>query len=323
MNRPEFDRRSFCLGAAAMLSGLGADAPKVRDGIKLGIGASLGGARPFPDADPWNQDISRLPADPKSDELIKSIGLDKPLHADFGTVYGGRPIGIPYVVVPGNQPRVPVRFEYVDESDPGPYPIPLDAPIEGGPAVPDDSDRHVLIVDRDAWKLYELFAARRGPNDWRAGSGAIFDLKTNTTRPAGWTSADAAGLPIFPGLARYDEVVEAGAIRHALRFTCSKVRRAYVAPARHRVNSLTDPNLPPLGMRVRLRKNFDIGGFPPQARVVLEALKVYGMMLADVGSDWFISGAHDMRWDDEALGNLRRVKGRDFEVVKMGRVTME
>jgi len=244
----------------------------------------------------------------------------KPLHADFGTIYEGRPLGIPYMIVPGTQPRVPVRFSYADESDPGPYPIPPDAPIEGGAGAPEGTDRHVLVIDRDAWKLYEMHDAWREGPGWRAGSGAIFDLANNTSRPFGWTSADAAGLPIFPGLVRHDEAVEAGVIRHALRFTCSKVRRAYVAPARHWVNRLTNPNLPPLGMRVRLKKGFRTAGFPPTARVILDALKTYGMILADVGGDWFVTGTHDMRWDDDALGSLRRVKGGDLEVVKMGPV---
>ena len=321
MDRRRLDRRTFCLGSAAILSGLGSARSSPQQRVGLGVGASLNGVRPFLDADPWNQEISRLPVDPKSDVLIKSIGLDKSLHADFGTIYENRPIGMGYVVVPGDQPRVPIRFDSVPhESDPGPYPVPLDAPIEGGPNAPVGSDRHVIVIDRDAWKLYELYAAFREGNGWRAGSGAIFDLASNTNRPFEWTSADAAGLPVFPGLTRYDEVVQAGAIRHALRFTCNKVRRAYVAPARHWVNRLTDPKLPPLGMRVRLKRNFDTSGFPPQARVVLEALKVYGMILADVGSDWYISGAHDMRWDDDALGTFRKVKGRDFEVVRMGKI---
>jgi len=321
MNHLGLNRRSFCLSAAAILSGLGSGPLSFGDRVKLGVGASLGGVRPFPDADPWNLDISRVPVDPKSDVLIKNIGLEKSLHADFGTVYDNRPIGIPYVVVPGTQPRVTIRFDkYGNESDPGPYPIPLDAPVEGGPNAPVGADRHVLVIDRDAWKLYELHEAFREGDGWQAASGAIFDLANNTNRPFEWTSADAAGLPIFPGLVRYDEVVDLGAIRHALRFTCAKVRRAYVAPARHWVNRVTDPNFPPLGMRVRLKKDFKTVGFPPQVRVVLEALKVFGMILADVGSDWYISGTHDMRWDDDALGSFRKVKGRDLEVVKMGQI---
>ena len=280
---------------------------------------ALGDRRIFPADDPWNRDIFKLPTDPASAALVRSIGLDKGLHPDFGTVYGGTPIGIPYVVVPGDQPRVPVRFEYAEESDPGPYPIPDDAPIEGGPD--GKGDRHVLVVDRDNWKLYELFDAHREARGWRAGSGAIFDLKTNTTRPAGWTSADAAGLPILPGLARYEEAVSKLGIRHALRFTCKKTRHAYVAPARHFASPLTDPSLPPMGMRVRLKSTVAIDRYPPMARAVLAALKTYGMLLADNGSDWFVSGAPDPRWDDEDLGTLKRIKGRDLEVVAMGRPT--
>jgi hypothetical protein len=320
VNSHEIDRRIFCLGTASILTGLGASALDDRSEIKLGAGTSLKGARIFPETDSWNQDISRLPTDPKSAVMIKNIGLDKPLHADFGSVYEGRPIGIPYTVVDGNQPKVSVRFEYAGESDPGPYPIPPDVTIEGDPKAPNAGDCHILIIDRDSWKLYELFAARRGPEGWSAGSGAIFDLKSNTKRPAGWTSADAAGLPIFPGLVRPDEVIDAGAIRHALRFTCQKIRRAYVAPASHYVNHDTSPLLIPMGARVRLKASFDTKPFPKQAKVILDALKVYGMILADIGSDWFVSGSPDPRWDNEALGTLRRVHGKDFEVVKMAKV---
>jgi hypothetical protein len=272
----------------------------------------------FPADNPWNRDISREPVDPNSQAILKSIGLEKGLHPDFGTTYRGAPNGIPFVVVGGGQPRVPVQFEYRDESDPGPYPIPPDAPIEGGPSA--KGDRHVLVIDRDAWKLYELFSARSdaGGKSWRAGSGAIFDLSSNQLRPGGWTSADAAGLPVFPALVRYDEVVEKKAIPHALRFTCARTRRAYVAPATHFASRLTDPNLPPMGMRVRLRADFDISGFPPEAQGILAALKKHGMLLADNGSDWFLSGAPDSRWNDEALNTLKRVKGRDFEVIQMG-----
>lgn len=273
--------------------------------------------RVFPADNPWNQDISTLPVAPNSLTLLTSIGLDKGLHPDFGTTYAGHPNGIPYVVIRGTQPRVPVTFAYADESDPGPYPVPPDAPIEGGPSA--TGDRHVLMIDRDNWKLYELYAAypEEGGKRWRAGSGAIFDLKSNAVRPAGWTSADAAGLPIFPGLARYDEVMTRKVVTHALRFTCRRTRRAYVYPARHFASRSNDPSLPPMGMRVRLRANFDVTGFPPPAQVILTGLKKYGLILADNGSDWFISGAPDPRWNDEDLSTLKRVKGRDFEVVTM------
>jgi hypothetical protein len=271
----------------------------------------------FPADNPWNRDISREPVDPNSQALVKSIGLEKPLHPDFGTTYNGAPNGIPFVVVGAAQPRVPVQFQYKDESDPGPYPIPPDAPVEGGPA--GKGDRHVIVIDRDAWKLYELWAAHPAPDgkSWRAGSGAIFDLSSNKLRPAGWTSADAAGLPVFPGLVRYDEVVEKKAILHALRFTCVRTRRAYIPPATHFASRLTDANLPPMGMRVRLRADFDISKFPASAQVILTALKKYGMFVADNGSDWFLSGAPDLRWNDDDLNALKRVKGRDFEVIRM------
>jgi hypothetical protein len=316
--RAQLSRRAFWgrAGALACVGLVGAAAAARAQEIGLGVGASLGGKRVFPPDNPWNQDISQLPVDPNSATLIASIGADRPLHPDFGTVYAGAPNGIPYVVVPGTQPRVPVRFDYAEESDPGPYPVPPNAPIEGGPE--SKGDRHILVIDRDHWKLYELFASRPDGSGWRAGSGAVFDLTTGALRPGGWTSADAAGLPIFPGLVRYDEVVEQGAVPHAFRFTCRRTRRAYVAPARHFASSSNDRRLPPMGMRVRLKASFDTAHFPPQARVILEALKRHGMLLADNGGDWFLSGAPDPRWDDEQLATLKRVKGRDLEVVRIG-----
>jgi hypothetical protein len=286
--------------------------------VKLGPNASIGGLRLLPDDNPWNQDISREPVDPNSAQLIASIGVNKPLHPDFGTVYEGAPNGIPYMVVSGKQPKVPVSFQYADESDPGPYPVPPNAPIEGGPK--GTGDRHILVLDRDNWKLYEMFSAFPAAQGWKAGSGAIFNLKSNKLRPAGWTSADAAGLPILPGLVRYDEAVEHKAIRHALRFTVVKSRRAYVSPATHFASPRTDANLPPMGMRVRLKADYDISRFPPECRVILTALKTYGMFVADNGGDWFLSGAPDPRWNDDNLHALKKVKGRDFEVVKMGKL---
>lgn len=282
----------------------------------LGPNASLNGKRMFPPEDPWNQRIDRAPVDPNSSTLINSIGRTTKLHPDFGANWNGGPFGIPYLVVPGNTPTVPVTFQYADESDKGPYPIPLNAPIEGGPSA--KGDRHVLVIDRDHWKLYELFSAYPQGQGWKAGSGAIFDLTRNTVRPAGWTSADAAGLPVFAGLARYDEIVEQKALTHALRFTVRRSRRAYVPPARHFASRSDDPALPPMGMRVRLKAAYDISRFPPSARVVLQGLKTYGMILADNGGDWFISGAPDRRWNDEELGTLKQVTGNDLEVVKMG-----
>lgn len=287
-------------------------------GPGLGPNASLAGRRPFPANNPWNTPIDQAPVDPRSDELIASIGAMVALHPDFGADYNGGPFGIPYAVVDSTTEPVPVTFGYDTESDPGPYPIPPNAPIEGGPA--SGGDRHVLVIDRDGWMLYELFSSYPSGGGWDAGSGAIFDLSSNAVRPAGWTSADAAGLPIFPGLVRYDEVVEQGVIRHALRFTVRDTRRAYVAPARHYASDDTSSGLPPMGMRVRLKASFDMSGYPSSARVVLQALKTYGMMVADNGGNWFVSGTPDARWNDDELNTLKRVRGSDFEVVEMGTV---
>jgi hypothetical protein len=271
--------------------------------------------RIFPPDNHWNVRVDKLPVAAGSARLVRSIGLDSPLHPDFGSgLYEGRPIGIPYTTVSRRQRKVRVSFDYADESDRGRYPIPRAPPIEGGRA--SGGDRHVIVVDRDRCRLYELFAAYPvdGGRRWRAGSGAVWSLRTNRLRPRGWTSADAAGLPILPGLARYEEV-RRGAIDHALRFTASRTRRAYVYPARHFASSSDDPDLPPMGLRVRLRTGFDTSGFPRQARIVLTALKRYGMILADNGAPWFISGAPSRGWDNDDLHELRRVHGSDFEVV--------
>src|SRR5215470_16053906 len=286
----------------------GSTDPGGAQGPSASGGESLGGRRPFPDDNPWNTVISSAPVDPNSATLIASCGA-RNLHPDFGTVWDGAPNGIPYVLVHSSQAKVPVTFDYSDESDRGPYPIPSSAPIEGG--ANGSGDRHVLVVDVDNWKLYELFDAHpvNGGASWQAGSGAIFDLNSDALRPAGWTSADAAGLPIFPGLVRYDEVIGQGAILHALRFTCSQTRRAYFAPARHYASSLTDPNLPPMGMRVRLKASYNVAGFPPSVQVILTALKAYGMFVADNGSNWYVSGAPDPRWSDADLATIRQVTG--------------
>ncbi|NBR84584.1 MAG: hypothetical protein EB141_02405 [Verrucomicrobia bacterium] len=314
MNAALLNRRRFLhqAGLAAL-----ATSTFAADAIPLGANVSLKGRRPFPDDNPWNRDISQDPVDPNSDAIIASIGPAKSLHPDFGTVYQGAPSGIPYIVVDSQQPRVPVAFQYADESDPGPYPIPPNAPIEGGPG--SKGDRHVLVIERDTWKLYETFSSypQDGGKAWKAGSGATFDLNSNKLRPAGWTSADAAGLPIFPGLVRYDEVMEQKAIRHALRFTVVKSRRAYLPPATHFASRHTDANLPPMGMRVRLKASVDISKYAPPVQVILRALKRYGMIVADNGGDWFLSGAPDPRWNDEEIHTMKRIKGRDFEVVKM------
>lgn len=305
-----------CAGSAVKPATTASAGPRASGKPALGVNASLHGRRPFPADNPWNQRIDGQPVDPRSEVLINSIGRDTALHPDFGANWKGAPFGIPYVVVSGDTPKVPVTFRYADESDPGPYPIPKNAPIEGGPQ--GEGDRHILVVDRDNWRLYELFHAFPETSGYRAGSGAIFDLGSNKQRPAGWTSADAAGLPIFPGLVRYDEVEVQKEIRHALRFTARRTRRAYVPPARHFASRSDDPSLPPMGMRVRLRKDYDISRFPPRAQVILTALQRYGMFLADNGGDWFISGTPDARWNDAELRTLKRVRGADLEVVQMG-----
>jgi hypothetical protein len=290
-------------------------------------GASGAGAPPaigrcpvFPATSVWNQRVDTLPVAAGSATIVRSIGLDSPVHADFGAgLYDGQRIGIPYVVVnSAATPKSRPSFDYADESDRAPYPIPANVPIEGQPN-PDDGDRHALIVARDTCTLYELYALHRQGSRWAAGSGAIWNLRSNALRPAGWTSADAAGLPILPGLARYDEVA-GGAVDHALRFTAPRTRTAYIYPARHQAGASSDPSLPPMGLRVRLKASFDISAFPPQARVVLIALKRYGMILADNGSPWYISGAPDPHWSNDDLHSLGRVTGADFEVVDTSRL---
>ena len=267
----------------------------------------------FPKSNPWNQRVDSLPVAANSDAIVSSIGANGSVHADFGSgLWEGAPIGIPITVVGRKQRKTRVSFDYADESDRGPYPIPRTVKIEGGRS--STGDRHAIIVDRSSCRLYELYALYPRGNGWKAGSGAIWSLRTNKLRPAGWTSADAAGLPIFPGLARYDEV-KRGVIDHALRFTVQRSRRAYLYPARHYASSLTDPNLPPMGLRVRLKASFDIRPYPKQARIVLTALKRYGMLVADNGSNWYISGAPDSRWSNDDLHTLGRVTGSNFEVV--------
>ena len=269
----------------------------------------------FPKDNAWNLDISQASVDPNSSRYIDAIGANKPLHPDFGTSVNG----IPFQFVDRSTPRSSVTFMYADESDKGPYPIPDHPLIEGGPGAT-EGDRHMLLIDADEWVLYELWQAVKGPDGWHAGSGAIWDLKINATRPKGWTSADAAGLPVFPGLVRYDEVHEKRLIAHALRFTVVRTRRAYVAPASHWASRSDDANLLPMGARVRLRADYDISSFDPDVQVILVALKTYGLILADNGSDWFITGAPDDRWNDDILHQLTRVKGKDLEVVKLGDV---
>jgi hypothetical protein len=277
----------------------------------------VGGCQVFPASNPWNTDISNAPLDANSAgymAAIAALGGNEKLHPDFGSYTG---YGIPYVVVPANQALVPITFTaYGDESDPGPYPVPLGAPVEGGED--SDGDRHVLVVRQGECMLYELYRAFQvGGGGWEADSGAIFDLGSNALRPEGWTSADAAGLPILPGLVRYDEA-EAGAINHAIRVTFSSTQRAYIHPATHWASSNTNPNLPPMGLRLRLKAHYDISGFTGHARVILEAMKRYGLIVADNGSNWFFTGASDARWDDDDLDQLKDVPGSAFEVVDTG-----
>lgn len=274
---------------------------------------SLGNCPVFPADNPWNTDISTAPVHPNSANYIANIlanGGDF-VHPDFG---GGGVYGIPYITVGASQPDVATEFiEWPEDSDPGPYPIPLNAPIEGG------NDRHVLAVDRDDCVLYELFNATPLSNRWQASNGARWDLRSNALRPIGWTSADAAGLPIFAGLVRFDEV-SAGHIDHALRFTVNATQRGFVLPATHFASSNTDPNRPPMGLRLRLRADYDISRFSGQSRVIVQALKKYGMIVADNGSNWYITGASDSRWDDNNLNQLKGVPGGAFEVVDTGPV---
>lgn len=281
--------------------------------------AVLGNCPVFPENNIWNTPVDALPVHSNSGAYIHSIGTDARAHADFGSGEwppgSGAAIGIPYRLAPGTQPKVAIHFTaYGDESDPGPYPIPADAQVEGSPQ--ESGDRHVLIVDEGDCTLYELFRAFRNPDgSWNADSGAVFDLRSNgPLRPAGWTSADAAGLPILPGLVRYDEVA-AGEIRHALRFTAQDTQDAYVWPARHEAGS-SNASYPPMGQRFRLKASFDISGAPGEVQVMLRAMKKYGIILADNGSAWYISGAPDSRWNNDALHWLdSHLSGAAFEAV--------
>lgn len=272
----------------------------------------------FPADNVWNQPIDHLQVHPKSAAYMGSIGLSTPLHPDWGNKWEGKPIGMPITVVRGGQPGVPVRFEYADESDHGLYPVPKDVMVEGGNT--SDGDRHVILVDYDNKRLYELYSARNSKLGWTAGSGAIFDLTSNRSRPLGWTSADAAGLPILPGIVRCDEVYDKKLIAHALRFTVQKTQDAFIHPARHAASRSSSPNLPPMGLRLRLKQSYDISGFPEPAQVILKGLKKYGMILADNGSNLFMTGTHDKRWDSDEMATLKRVKASDLEAVYTGEI---
>ncbi len=270
--------------------------------------------RRLPGGNVWRADVSKLPVHASSAAFVASIGASNTMHPDFGSgLWEGAPIGIPVTTVKPGQPGVKVSFQYSRESDPGPYPIPADARIEGGPN--STGDRHIILHDPAACRLYELFAAYpTGGGGWKAGSGAIFDLRSNKLRPAGWTSADAAGLPIWAGLVRYEEVAK-GHIDHALRITVPRSRNSYLWPARHAASSSGDAALPPMGLRLRLKSSVDISRLPQQARIVAEAMKRYGVIVADNGSPWYLSGAPDERWSNDALRGLKQLRGSDFEAV--------
>ena len=290
-----------CVGAALAL--IAAPAPARRPQRRCPL---------FPAGNPINQDISQAPVDPRSAAYIASIGAELHLHPDFGT---NPSYGIPYSVVGAHQPKVPIAFTaYGSESNPGPYPIPPNAPVEGAGEA---GDRHVLVLQEGACKLYELYDARRSGGGWEAGSGAIFNLRSNALRPNGWTSADAAGLPILPLLVRYDEV-RSGRIDHALRVTVSRTQAGFIHPATHYASSSTDPSLPPMGLRLRLKASFDLSSYHGESLVILRALKRYGLIVADNGSSWYITGAPDPRWNDEDLEQLKRVPGSAFQAVVSG-----
>ncbi len=290
--------------------------PFIAGGGSTPPGPSLGGCPMFPSNNIWNARVDTLPVHPQSGNFIGFIGAGTGLHPDFGANWNGGPFGIPFNLVSGVQPLVPVAFDYYDESDPGPYPIPANPSIEGG------SDAHMLVLDTGHCLLYETWNTRYS-GGWQAGSGAKFDLNSNALRPAEWTSADAAGLPIVPGLVRYDEVA-AGYINHAIRFTVSGTNNTFVWPARHRTNHNYSVNAPPMGQRVRLKASFDTGSFSPQVQVILSAFKRYGIIVADNGSNWYISGAPDSRWDDSMLvDEFRRVHGSDFEAVDVSSLMLD
>ena len=282
-----------------------------------GRAPNVGGCQVFPSDNAWNTDVSAYPVDPNSAAYLASMNASTTfLHPDFGS---NPTYGIPYTTVPGSQPFVPITFTaYGSESDPGPYPIPANAPVEGGPGA--TGDRHVIVVDSGNCKDYEMYDAQYVGPGWDAGSGAVFNLGSDALRPDGWTSADAAGLPILAGLVRYDEAVQNGAIDHALRFTVHATQAGFIHPATHYASSSTDPSLPPMGLRVRLKASFNVSAFTGASRVVLVALQHYGMFVADNGSDWFVTGATDTRWNDNDLDQLKTVPASAFEVVRTGTI---
>ena len=299
--------------ASAALASLARDPTAARSAsVAAGHATREYGCPIFPASNPINEEISNAPIDPRSASYIAAIGASAHVHPDFGA---DPHYGMPYVVVGRHQPKVPIHFtEYGTESNPGPYPVPSDAPVEGDG---EEGDRHVLVLQRGACRLYELYHAQRAGKGWSAGSGAVFNLRSNALRPEGWTSADAAGLPIFPLLARYPEV-HAGQIDHALRVTVPETQRGYIHPATHFASSSGNPDLPPMGLRLRLRASFPLAGYHGQALVILRALKRYGLIVADNGSPWFISGAPSAGWNEEQLNELKNVPGSAFEAVQSG-----
>ncbi|WP_130512361.1 hypothetical protein [Krasilnikovia cinnamomea] len=298
--------------AAGSASAAPADSPKGPAPSTKPVATAQGACDPVPAGSYWRADVSRLPRHPRSATYVASIGKGAALTADFGSgQWDGGPIGIPVTVAKAGTPRVPVRFEYADESDPGPYPIPRNPKIEGGPAA--TGDRHIIVYDPAACRAYELFDAHPAGSGWRAGSGAVYNLRSQRLRPDGWTSADAAGLPVLAGLVRYEEVA-AGHVDHALRITVPRSQAAHVWPARHHAGR-RDAALPPMGLRLRLRAGVDPNRFPPQARPIVRALQRYGAIVADNGSAWYVSGTPDARWNNDQLHALKRLTGADFEAV--------
>jgi hypothetical protein len=309
--------RLAAIATTGLALAVGAATPTLAPG--RGVGPARRSAAPreggcpiLPADNPLNREIAHAPVSPRSAEYIASIGLAGHLHPDFGTEPA---YGIPYTIVPPHQPKVPIKFtEYGEESNPGPYPIPPGAPVEGAG---EEGDRHVLVLQQGSCKLYELYAARRSGAVWEGGSGAVFNLRSNALRPEGWTSADAAGLPIFPLLVRYPEV-RSGQIDHALRVTVERTQRGYIHPATHFASASSDTALPPMGLRLRLRASFSLAGFHGESLIVLRALERYGLIVADNGSSWYITGAPDPRWNDDDLEQIKRVPGSAFEAVQTG-----
>jgi hypothetical protein len=278
---------------------------------------SIAGCPIFPADNAWNQPVSELPTHPSSDQFIDAIGRTSTILPDFGGNVDGVPVGMPYVIVDSSQPHVPVEFMRSEsQSDPGPYPVPLDAPVEDGPD--SDGDRHVIALESDTCTLYEMWSAYPGADRWQAGSGAVWNLKRNHTRPVGFTSADAAGLPILPGLVRYEEVVQDKRIEHALRFTVADTQAGFVPPASHYASFSSNTSYPPMGLRLRMKASYDCSSYVSEVQVICVALKRYGMLVADNGQNWHISGAPDVRWDESRLADLRKISGDAFEVVNTG-----